>query len=100
MFEDRFVDFKFQDIFNQQMAEYRQHGMVERPITDELGDERGRSGSQLEDVVIDDEDGSASLNEFLSDIPVEAETADTTETNDTADTTETTDTVENEESAN
>lgn len=93
------------------MAEYRQHGMVERPITDELGEERGkgRSGSQLEDVIIDDEDGTASLNEFLSDIPVEAEmtettdAADTTETTETTDAAETTDTVENienEESAN
>ena len=87
------------------MAEYRQHGMVERPITDELGEEkgRGRSGSQLEDVIIEDEDGTASLNEFLSDVPVETEIADTTETTHAADTTETTDTVENienEESAN
>ena len=76
------------------MAEYRQHGMVERPITEEVRGKE-RSGSQLEDVIIEDEDGTASLNEFLSDIPVESETADTAETTDVGDATETTDTVEN-----
>ena len=76
----------FQDMFNQQMSEYRQHGLVERPITEES---KGRSGSQLEEVVIEDEDGNASLNEFLSDIPDETETHDTSETADPTDTTET-----------
>ena len=88
----------FQDMFNQQMAEYRQHGMVERPITEET---KGRSGSHLEEVVIDDEDGTASLNEFLSDIPAEttetqdtSETADTTDTNEASTKTDTADLVE------
>ena len=82
------------------MAEYRQHGMVERPITDELSEGRGRSGSQLEDVIIEDEDGTASLNEFLSDIPVEAETNEITDGADTVEKTDTPENVENEESAN
>lgn len=55
----------FQDMFQQQMAEYRETGSIERAI----GTEGGRSGSaQLEDVVIEDSDGTASLNEFLSDV--------------------------------
>ena len=90
----------FQNIFNLQMAEYRQHGMVERPITDQLEERKSRSGSQLEDVVIEDEDGNASLNEFLSDVPVEAETAvDTADKVDTTDTVETTETVETADSS-
>lgn len=81
----------FQDMFDQQMEEYRQHGMVERPITEKLEEKKNRSGSQLEDVVIEDEDGNASLHEFLSDIPVEVET---NETGERADTIETPDTTE------
>lgn len=56
----------FQNMFNEQMAEYRQKGEVERPIG--ADDERERAGSHLEDVVIEDEDGTASLNDFLSDV--------------------------------
>ena len=91
----------FQDIFNQQMAEYRQHGIVERPITEQLGEGVGkeRSGSQLEDVIIEDRDGTASLNEFLSDIPADLETADNAETADIADTTDTAENIEKVESA-
>ena len=52
----------FQDMFQQQMADYRETGSIERAIG-------GRSGaSQLEDVTIEDTDGTASLNEFLSDV--------------------------------
>lgn len=58
----------FQEIFDQQMAEYREHGEVERPIGSEL---RERTDSQLESVVIEDADGTASLHEFLSDIVME-----------------------------
>lgn len=58
----------FQDMFNRQMADYREMGKVERPIG---ADGRERSGSQLEDVVIEDKDGTASLNEFLGDVVME-----------------------------
>ncbi len=58
----------FQDMFDQQMADYREKGEVERPIG---VDERERSGSHLEDVIIEDSDGTASLNEFLSDVVVD-----------------------------
>ena len=58
----------FQDIFDQQMADYRERGEVERPISGE----RERSGSQLEEVEIEDEGGTASLNEFLSDVVLES----------------------------
>lgn len=60
----------FQDIFNKQMADYRKKGEIERPIGAES---RERASSQLEDVVIEDEDGTASLNEFLSDVVIEDE---------------------------
>ena len=56
----------FQDIFEQQMAEYREHGEVEKPIGSE-----DRTDAQLENVVIEDKDGTASLHEFLSDVVVE-----------------------------
>lgn len=56
----------FQEMFDRQMADYRTHGEVDRPI---IGNEaRERSQSQLEEVVIEDEDGTASLHEFLSDV--------------------------------
>ena len=42
---------------------------VERPISGE--DPRERAGSSLEEVVIDDKDGSASLDDFLSDVVME-----------------------------
>lgn len=88
----------FKDIFDHQMAEYRQHGMVERPITEQLEEtKKSRSGSQLEDVVIEDEDGNASLNEFLSDVPVDTETNEATETADTTETNETIKTAEDVE---
>ena len=51
----------FQDLFDRQMEDYRTRGEVDRPI-------RERSQSQLEEVVIEDEDGTASLHEFLSDV--------------------------------
>ena len=54
----------FQEIFDKQMADYRVHGEVDKPI----GQTRERSKSQLEEVVIEDEDGTASLHEFLSDV--------------------------------
>lgn len=54
----------FQEMFDKQMADYRKKGQVDRPI-DEI---RGRSQSQLEEVVLEDEDGTASLHEFLSDV--------------------------------
>ena len=56
----------FQNMFNEQMAEYRQKGEVERPITGD--DTRERAGSHLEDVIIEDEVGTASLDDFLSDV--------------------------------
>ena len=56
----------FQDIFEQQMAEYREHGEVEKPIGSE-----DRTDAQLENVVIEDKDGTASLHEFLSDVVIE-----------------------------
>lgn len=59
----------FQTIFNEQMANYRQNGEVERPITAEVV--REGVGSHLEDVFIDDEDGVAPLDEFLSDVILE-----------------------------
>lgn len=52
----------FQDMFQQQMADYLETGAIERSIG-------GRAGpTQLEDIVIEDTDGTASLNEFLSDV--------------------------------
>ena len=56
----------FQEIFEQQMAEYREHGEVEKPIGLE-----DRTDAQLESVVIEDKDGTASLHEFLSDVVIE-----------------------------
>ena len=56
----------FQEIFEQQMAEYREHGEVEKPIGSE-----DRTDAQLENVVIEDKDGTASLHEFLSDVVIE-----------------------------
>ena len=52
----------FQDIFQQQMADYRETGAIERAIAG------GADSTQLEDIVIEDTDGTASLNEFLSDV--------------------------------
>ena len=60
----------FQEMFQQQMADYRETGSIERAIGVE---ERERSTSQLEDMVIEDKDGTASLNEFLSDVDITAE---------------------------
>lgn len=54
----------FQEIFDKQMADYRAHGEVDRPI----GQTKECSRSQLEEVMIEDEDGNASLHEFLSDV--------------------------------
>lgn len=54
----------FQELFDKQMADYRTHGEVDRPIEGI----RDRSSSHLEEVVIEDEDGTASLHEFLSDV--------------------------------
>ena len=54
----------FQDMFQQQMADYRETGSIDRAIGTTV-----RSDSvQLEDVTIEDTDGTASLNEFLSDV--------------------------------
>ena len=58
----------FQEIFDKQMAEYRQKGEVDKPI-DEV--KTRRCMSQLDEVVIEDEDGTASLHEFLSDVVVD-----------------------------
>ena len=58
----------FQEIFDKQMEDYRQKGRVDHPI-DEV--RKRRSMSQLEEVIIDDEDGSASLHDFLSDVVVD-----------------------------
>ena len=52
----------FQDMFQQQMADYRETGSIDRAIGNTIGT------AQLEDVVIEDEDGTASLHEFLSDV--------------------------------
>ena len=60
----------FQDMFDRQMADYRESGEVERPIGTGDG-ERERSGSHLEEVEIEDEGATASLNEFLSDVVLE-----------------------------
>lgn len=54
----------FQDIFDKQMANYRTRGAVDKPI----GQTKERSQSQLDEVLIEDEDGTASLHEFLSDV--------------------------------
>lgn len=59
----------FQSMFDEQMAEYRQKGSLERPISRE--DLRDRAGSSLDEVLISDQNGSASLNDFLSDVVVE-----------------------------
>lgn len=58
----------FQEIFDKQMADYRKKGEVDQPI-DEV--KTKRSMSQLEEVVIEDEDGTASLHEFLSDVVID-----------------------------
>lgn len=60
----------FQEIFEKQMADYRTSGELEKPV--HCGDQRSQS-SQLEEVVIEDEDGTASLHEFLSDVVLEEE---------------------------
>lgn len=60
----------FQEMFQQQMADYRETGSIERAIGVE---ERERSTSQLEDVVIEDKDGTVSLNEFLNDVDITAD---------------------------
>lgn len=54
----------FQEMFDKQMADYRTRGEVVKPISEI----RERSQSQLEEVVIEDKDGTASLHEFLSDV--------------------------------
>jgi len=51
----------FQELFVKQMADYRTRGEVDKPIKE-------RSSSTLDEVVIEDEDGKASLHEFLSDV--------------------------------
>jgi hypothetical protein len=65
----------FQEMFDKQMADYRTRGEVDKPI----GQTKERSQSQLEEVIIEDEDGTASLHEFLSDVV--AEDDDPTEAN-------------------
>lgn len=55
----------FEDMFNQQVTEYKSKGRVERPISmgsDTIVFER------LGDIEIDDIDGKQSLNEFLDDV--------------------------------
>ena len=52
----------FDDMFQQQMADYRETGSIDRAIGQPVGT------VQLEDVMIEDTDGTASLNEFLSDV--------------------------------
>jgi hypothetical protein len=52
----------FNDMFQQQMADYRETGSIDRSIGAPIGT------VQLEDVMIEDTDGTASLNEFLSDV--------------------------------
>lgn len=54
----------FQDMFQQQMADYRETGAIERAIAGGTDTD----STQLEDIVIEDTDGTASLNEFLSDV--------------------------------
>lgn len=58
----------FKELFDQQMADYRTKGEIERPIS--LEESCEQPGSHLEEVVIEDTDGTASLNEFLSDVVV------------------------------
>lgn len=60
----------FQDLFDKQMSDYRTRGEVSQPIG-EVRDLRERSSSHLEEIVIEDEDGTASLHEFLSDVVLE-----------------------------
>lgn len=60
----------FQELFDKQMADYRTRGEVSQPIG-EVQDVRERSSSHLEEIVIEDEDGTASLHEFLSDVVLE-----------------------------
>lgn len=55
----------FQEIFARQMEDYRKKGEVDQPVT---AGKVERSMSQLEEVEIEDEDGQASLHEFLSDV--------------------------------
>lgn len=57
----------FQEMFDKQMDDYRTHGEVDMPI----GQTRERSQSQLEEMVIEDENGTASLHKFLSDVVVD-----------------------------
>ena len=57
----------FQEIFQKQMAEYRETGSIERAIGAE---DRERSSSILEEVVIEDQEGAASLDQFLHDIDI------------------------------
>ena len=52
----------FDDMFQQQMADYRETGSIDRAIGVPIGT------VQLEDVTIEDHDGTASLHEFLSDV--------------------------------
>lgn len=58
----------FQELFDKQMADYRTRGEVDKPIG---GETRERSASHLDEMVIEDEDGTASLHEFLSDVVLE-----------------------------
>ena len=46
---------------------YRKRGEVDHPI-EEI---KGRGEAQLEEMIIEDEDGTASLHEFLSDVVLE-----------------------------
>ena len=55
----------FQDIFQQQMADYRETGSIDRAIGTPTA---SLDSVPLEDVTIEDTDGTASLNEFLSDV--------------------------------
>ena len=63
----------FQEMFEKQMADYRTSGELEKPLRGSGQPGRERSQSQLEEVVIEDEDGTASLHEFLSDVVLEDE---------------------------
>ena len=60
----------FQELFDKQMADYRTRGEVSQPIG-EVCEARERSASHLEEIVIEDKDGTASLHEFLSDVVLE-----------------------------
>ena len=48
------------------MSEYREKGEIELPI-----EKSGSSAASLEEVVIEDQEGTSSLNEFLNDVVME-----------------------------